>query len=106
MSAEFKVIKIDPEGSGADYQNHLGLVVTNAKRCCKNCAVIFGTIGDNHDFGPFIPGELEPINEEAKLIQSEIDKEEFIRKFSIRIPRKIVYSERYLSEKEKIIKNL
>lgn len=72
--AQFKVIKIDPEGSGMDYFGHLGVIVTNAKRCCKNCVVIFGTVGTNTSFGPFIPGELEPLNEEGKLIQQEIKK--------------------------------
>lgn len=73
MSAQFKVIKIDPEGSGMDYAGHLGMIVTDAKRCCKNCSVIFGTMGERTDVGPFIPGELEALNEEAKQIMSEIE---------------------------------
>lgn len=66
MSAQFKVIKEDPEGSGMDYAGHLGMTVTDARRCCQNCCVIFGTIRDNGEIGPFIPGELEPLNEEAQ----------------------------------------
>lgn len=74
MSAHFKVIKIDPEGSGVDYDGHLGKIVIDAKRCCNNCTVIFGTIGLNTDFGPFITGELEPLNEEATEIIREIQQ--------------------------------
>ncbi len=32
MNRQFKVIKIDPEGSGMDYGGHLGFVVNNAKK--------------------------------------------------------------------------
>lgn len=74
MSADFKVIKIDPEGSGMDYGGHLGMVVTDAKRCCPRCCIIFGTIGDNSDFGPFVPGELAPLNQEADHLMKEIEK--------------------------------
>lgn len=74
MNAEFKVIKIDPDGSGMDYDGHLGMTVTNAKRCCENCTCIFGTINDNKDFGPFIRGELEPLNDEAKQIVEVIEE--------------------------------
>lgn len=76
MRGQFKVIKIDPEGSGMDYSGHFGAIVTNAKRCCKNCTVIFGTVGKNTDFGPFVPGELEPVNEEARAILKEIENYE------------------------------
>lgn len=70
--AKFVVVKIDPDGSGADYGGHLGRIVTDAKRCCTRCAVIFGTIGENKEFGPFIPGELKALNAEARAIETEI----------------------------------
>jgi len=72
MSAKFTVVKIDPEGSGEDYSGHLGKVVTDARRCCPRCTVIFGAIGSNTDFGPFITGELSPLNDEARAIEAEI----------------------------------
>ena len=72
MSAEFEVIKVDPEGSGMDFHGHLGKTLINAKRCCKNCQCIFGQIETIEDFGPFINGELEPLNDEAKQILEEI----------------------------------
>lgn len=71
MSAEFKVVKIDPEGSGMDFANHLGKIITDAWRCCKNCCIIFGKLGDT-EIGPFVPGELEPQNAEAEQIQNEV----------------------------------
>jgi len=70
--AKFVVEKIDPEGSGADYGGHLGRIVTDAKRCCTRCTVIFGTVGDNKEFGPFVPGELRALNDEARAIEAEI----------------------------------
>lgn len=73
MSAEFKVVKIDPEGSGMDFANHLGKTIVDAKRCCNNCHVIFGKLGEI-EIGPFIPGELEALNQEAIDIQNEISK--------------------------------
>ena len=60
----FKVIKIDPNGSGMDYSGHLGHTV-KATRCCDNCTCLFGEDGK---FGPFIPGELEPLDERAHKI--------------------------------------
>lgn len=75
MSAEFKVIKIDPTGSGMDYNHHLGEIIKDVKRCCKNCECLFGTLGFITMMGPFIPGELEPLNEEAKQIMLEIYNE-------------------------------
>lgn len=74
FDAAFKVIKEDHQGSGIDYSGHLGQTVTNARRCCKNCQVIFGTIGTNTCFGPFILGELEPLNDAAKNLLDEISK--------------------------------
>lgn len=73
MSANFLVVKVDPEGSGLDYSGHLGKVLVNAKRCCENCTVIFGTIGSWTDFGPFIQGELSPLNDEARAVEAEIN---------------------------------
>lgn len=63
--AVFRVVKIDPDGSGMAFLGHLGAEVTNADRCCKNCGVIFGTMGGEDDVGPFLPGELEPVNDAA-----------------------------------------
>lgn len=85
MSAEFKVIKIDPEGSGMDYANHLGATIYRAKRCCSHCTVIFGSfvstpplLIEEYDpipVGPFVHGELSPLNEEACEIIKEIEKD-------------------------------
>ena len=75
MSAEFKVIKVDPEGSGVDFSGHLGMTISNAKRCCHNCTVIFGKTPSGMEIGPFIIGELQPLNEEANSIQNEVLKE-------------------------------
>lgn len=61
MNAMFKVVYVDPEGSGLDWSGHLG-VEFEGYRCCKNCTIIFGTDGN---FGPFVIGELEPLNEQA-----------------------------------------
>ena len=69
MGAQFKVIKIDPDGSGANFKNHLGHVF-EGQRCCKNCTIIYAMDGN---FGPFVPGELEPLNDEAKVVQAEIE---------------------------------
>jgi len=71
-TAKFKVIKIDPEGSGMDWSGHLGAIVTDAFRCCENCTIIFGSIDDINNFGPFIIGELEPLNEEAEKLLANI----------------------------------
>ena len=71
--AAFRVVRISPEGSGMDYADHLGLTVAEARRCCRNCTVIFGRIGRTEGIGPFIPGELEPLNEPARLLQEEIE---------------------------------
>ena len=73
MGAEFEVVYIDPDGSGMDWSGHLGKLVRNAKRCCTNCTVIFGSLGDNDQFGPFVPGELAPLNDEAENILNEIN---------------------------------
>lgn len=77
MNAEFKVIKIDINGSGADYDDyHLGLTLTNGRRCCKYCPCIYGDIfikGREYiKFGPFILGELEPLNDAAHNLLQEI----------------------------------
>jgi len=77
--AQFEVIKVDPEGSGIDYSGHLGATITNAKRCCPRCTCIFGRIlsngkvSDGEPIGPFIQGELRPLNESAIAIQKEIE---------------------------------
>ena len=73
MGAQFKVVKVDPNGSGFDYAGHLGATVTDARRCCARCTVIFGTIGERSDFGPFVVGELEPVNPDAVALQQEIE---------------------------------
>jgi len=69
--AQFRVVKIDPNGSGMDYSNHLGNLVDDAKRCCKNCTIIFAGDGE---FGPFTRQELEPLNDAARKIHLEIDE--------------------------------
>ncbi len=84
MSAEFKVIHIDPEGSGMDYAGHMGKTVYNAKRCCENCTVIFGDMSGLTDVGPFLLNELEPTNEEALEVRREID--------ALRIKRGMVFT--------------
>lgn len=72
--ARFEVVKIDPEGSGMDWQGHLGRVITNAERCCENCLIIIGTLGhpaNKWEVG-FVPGELRPLNDAARVIEAEI----------------------------------
>lgn len=76
MGAEFRVIHIDPHGSGMDYSGHKGKTVSDAVRCCANCVVIFGTVRGSTEAIGFIPGELEPLNDEARAIQAQIDAEE------------------------------
>ena len=71
--ASFRVVYSDPEGSGAEWLGLVGETITNADRCCKNCSIIFGSLGDASDVGPFVPGELEPLNEEARQVQALID---------------------------------
>lgn len=73
MNAQFKVIKIDPDGSGIDYSGHLNAVIDNAKRCCVRCTIIFGQI-KGHEIGPFVRGELEPLNDEARKVHDEIEE--------------------------------
>lgn len=68
IMAQFKVVKIDPKGSGMDWGDHLGKVF-EGKRCCERCTIIFGTDGN---FGPFVLGELEPLDNEAKTILNAI----------------------------------
>lgn len=72
--AVFRVSYVDPEVSGADFRNHLGMYVYNARRCCKNCQIIFGafTPGGETEFGPFGNSELTPINAQAERILAEI----------------------------------
>lgn len=74
--ANFKVIKIDPEGSGMDWAGHLGYLV-DGLRCCSNCSVIFHSDGN---FGPFIQGELESLDDEAELMLLDIGWDEEISK--------------------------
>ena len=69
--AVFRVIKVDPEGSGTDWVGHLGARITNAVRCCQNCTVIFGKWNDTSDV-TFIPGELLALNDKARAIMDEI----------------------------------
>lgn len=90
--AKFKVIKIDPEGSGLDFSGHLNFTVENAKRCCKNCTIIWGTIG-NTEVGPFVRGELEPLNEEAKQILEQIN--EFVDSRPPRQPAIVIISKQF-----------
>lgn len=63
--AVFRVVYVDPNGSGMDYAGHLGAYVYNAKRCCLNCQIIFAAWepGGDVDNGPsFATRELRPIN--------------------------------------------
>jgi hypothetical protein len=81
--AVFKVIHVDPEGSGMDWSGHLGSYVYNAKRCCKNCTVIFAAFspGGDVDNGPgFIGGELEPVNPAASRILADIRTTQGLRR--------------------------
>ena len=55
-----------------DWSNHEGIIITDAKRCCPRCTVIFGTAPGGHEMGPFVRGELEPVNNEAETIVAEI----------------------------------
>lgn len=67
--AVFKVVKIDPDCSGAEMSGHLGMYVYNAKRCCKNCTIIFASFKPGGDIsnGPFFGhSELEPVNNSAR----------------------------------------
>lgn len=69
--ATFRVVKIDPEGSGVEWSGHLGSLVLDAHRCCGNCTLIFAGDGE---FGPFVLGELEPLNEAAENLLAVIKK--------------------------------
>jgi len=72
--AKFRVVRVDPECSGLDFQGHEGAVVERAKRCCERCSIIFGIIeGTDKEFGPFGRNELEPLNRSARTIHAEID---------------------------------
>lgn len=89
MAAEFKVINIDPEGSGMDWSNHLGTIF-NGRRCCKNYTIVFGTDGN---FGPFVIGELEPLNYEAIEVMWDILIHREERRIKAkRGPAQIIYS--------------
>jgi hypothetical protein len=69
--AVFKVTWVDPECSGADYSGHLGHYVYNAKRCCRNCTMVFAAWAPGGDVenGPgFGHRELTPVNGPAKRI--------------------------------------
>lgn len=76
MGAEFKVVWVDRKCSGFDYGGHLGTKVYNARRCCKNCSIIYGDSKNiQGEFGPFSLDELEPLNEEARAIKNELEFE-------------------------------
>ena len=74
--AEFMVVHIDPDGSGLDWDGHLGAIITQARRCCANCTCIWGVPKNypGYDIGPFVPGELKPLNCAARKIQDEINQ--------------------------------
>lgn len=65
----FEVIHVDPEGSGMEYSGHLGKQFKGA-RCCAHCTVIFGEDGN---FGPFVRGELKPLDSSGKRILDQIE---------------------------------
>jgi hypothetical protein len=69
----FKVIKVDPEGSGIDWSGHLGKTIHGARRCCQRCTIIFGYLG-HYEIGPFVRGELEPLDDEARRTYDEIER--------------------------------
>lgn len=95
MGAQFKVVKIDPEGSGIEWSGHLGSIIDNAKRCCENCSCIW-----SGEYGPFITGELEPLNDEAKEMLEIIKA--FEEKEKQRKPKTLVYTPQYLRAVAKI----
>lgn len=71
--AVFQVVKIDPQGSGMDWSGHLGLHVTEARRCCQNCTLIFGWLGAfRGDMVGFCHEELKPLNSEAHALYKSI----------------------------------
>ena len=73
--AVFKVVYVDPDGSGEDYGGHLGAYIYNAERCCLNCQMIFGSFSpkEGADGGPgFIDHELEPVNARARKLMAEV----------------------------------
>jgi hypothetical protein len=73
--AVFRVKYIDPDCSGMDWRGHLGAIIVRAKRCCKNCTIVWGnTRGHYYEMGPFGENELEPINNEAREIAAEIER--------------------------------
>ncbi len=74
--AVFRVARVDPSGSGMDYSGHLGKIVYNAERCCKNCQVIFAAWRPGGDVpnGPsFIDSELQAVNPAARRMLEEIE---------------------------------
>ena len=72
LGGTFRVVKIDPEGSGMDWSGHLGKTIRGAERCCERCTVIFGYLS-HVEIGPFVRGELEPLDDEARRIHDEIE---------------------------------
>lgn len=72
--ARFEVIYVDPQGSGMDWQGHLGRVVTRGRRCCENCSIIVATLGhpDNKWEVLFTRSELKPLNAEAEDVLAAI----------------------------------
>lgn len=95
-TAKFKVVNIDPDGSGMEHRGHFGMILTDAKRCCENCTIIFGTIGTNTDFGPFVIGELEPLNDEALAIMDEVlAKQKFEIERASQPLRKVIKTEEF-----------
>ncbi len=74
--------------------------VFDGKRCCKNCTIIFGIDGN---FGPFVLGELEPVDDGAKQIITEIlafNKSEIEREKQP--PRQIIYTRSFQKAKAKL----
>jgi hypothetical protein len=74
--AVFRVVRVDPDGSGMEYSGHLGRVVYNAERCCKNCQVIFAAWRPGGDVanGPsFVDSELQAVSPAARRMLEEIE---------------------------------
>lgn len=74
QGAVFQVVQVDPQGSGMDWSGHTGMYVTGARRCCKNCTMIFGWMGAyREEMVGFCHEELKPLNSEAQDIYKSIE---------------------------------
>lgn len=74
QGAVFKVINIDPDGSGMGWSGHMGSMVKQARRCCKNCTIIVGDVKGFPEAVGFTPKELESINDEARALLALVSR--------------------------------